>query len=60
MAETLDSWLRFLRIEDCPCSYEWQALGRLYGISMGSGWVRITTDPTCRHHGENAIEDRRA
>jgi len=36
---------------DCPCEYEWKSLGVLYGISMGKGWVRISTDPTCLHHG---------
>lgn len=37
---------------DCGCRYEWKSLGILYGISMGTGWVRVTTEPTCTEHGE--------
>jgi hypothetical protein len=35
----------------CTCDYAWRScLGRLYGISMGAGWVRLTTTPGCPHH----------
>jgi hypothetical protein len=34
----------------CTCEYAWKAYGRLYGISMGDGWVRMTTEPGCPHH----------
>lgn len=35
----------------CTCSYEWKPLGRLYGIGMGVGWVRLDTDTDCPRHG---------
>lgn len=38
------------RYPGCTCPHEWQSLGRLYGISMGSSWVRLDTDPDCPHH----------
>jgi hypothetical protein len=37
---------------DCSCPFEWKGLGILYGISMGKGWVRMSDDPKCPHHGE--------
>ncbi len=43
-------WLAFLRQEDCACDFRWAGLGRLYGVSMGNGWVRTSTDPSCPHH----------
>jgi hypothetical protein len=49
--ESLVRWLAFLKTSDCPCPSEWRSLGRLYGISMGKGWVRMSADPACRHHG---------
>jgi hypothetical protein len=51
---SLAAWLRLLKIEDCPCAYEWKSLGRLHGVSMGMGWVRVSTVPECRHHGAEA------
>ncbi len=42
----------WLKTEDCPCPRKWKSYGRLYGISMGMGWVRMDTDPDCRHHGD--------
>lgn len=35
---------------DCKCDYAWRGLGRLHGINMGNGWVRITTHPDCPTH----------
>jgi hypothetical protein len=34
----------------CTCDYAWKALGTLYGVSFGNGWVRMTTGPDCPHH----------
>jgi hypothetical protein len=45
-------WLRWLGTEDCRCEHAWLSLGVLYGVSFGKGWVRISTDPDCRHHGQ--------
>jgi len=46
--------LEWLHTPDCSCPYEWKGLGILYGVSMGKGWVRMSTDPNCRHHGVDA------
>lgn len=50
--EGLARWLAFLGTSDCPCPSAWKSLGILYGVSMGKGWVRMETDPACRHHGK--------
>ena len=51
---SLRDWLRFLGTEDCPCEYGWrECIGILYGQNQGPGWVRITTDPDCPHHGKD-------
>ncbi len=50
--ESLARWMRFLQTEDCPCPYAWKGIGILYGVSMGKGWIRMDTDPACRHHGD--------
>jgi hypothetical protein len=42
----------------CTCEYEFKGLGRLYGISMGKGWVRLTTEPDCPHHGAARLAGR--
>lgn len=42
----------------CGCPYEWKPFGRLYGVSMGNGWVRTGTSPDCIEHRE-AGEARR-
>ena len=39
---------------DCTCPHEYKGLGILYGVSMGKGWVRMTDDPNCPHHGRRA------
>lgn len=49
--ESLRRWNEFLGTPDCPCPSEHRGLGRLYGVSMGKGWVRMDTDPECPHHG---------
>lgn len=48
----LVAWLHWLKLSACRCLYGWGPLGRLYGVSMGHGWVRLNTAPTCPHHGE--------
>lgn len=52
-----EAWDAFLDITGCTCPTEWKGLGRLYGVSMGKGWVRMSTDPNCPHHVE--AENRR-
>jgi len=52
--DDLPAWLGFLHVPDCRCSWEWKALGTLHLVSMGKGWVRMTTNPECPHHGEAA------
>lgn len=47
---SLTDHLAFLALTDCRCEWGWRALGRLYGVSFGKGWVRMTTDPQCKHH----------
>jgi hypothetical protein len=52
--------LAWLGTPDCTCPDEYRkSLGKLYGIGMGPGWVRLDTDPACPHHGtEAARRDR--
>jgi hypothetical protein len=38
---------------NCTCPYEYKGLGRLYGVSMGKGWVRMTDEPNCPDHGKD-------
>lgn len=40
------------REDECTCPKATRPLGRLYGISMGEGLVRLRTDPACPVHGE--------
>lgn len=49
-AQSLASWLNWLEIGSCTCPFAWQQLGRLYGISMGPGWVRLKDTPGCPVH----------
>jgi hypothetical protein len=42
----------------CTCEYEFKSLGRLYGIGMGKGWVRLTTGPDCPHHAPARLAGR--
>lgn len=54
MPPSLAANFRWLHTEGCTCSHMHGSYGRLYGISMGNGWIRTTTDPACPHHGEAA------
>lgn len=58
MSDDLNRWLLWLYGDKpCICRHERKGLGRLYGVSMGDGWVRVDTVRTCPHHG---IEAERA
>ncbi|HEY6110039.1 MAG TPA: hypothetical protein VIV56_14165 [Gemmatimonadales bacterium] len=48
--EALKEKLAWLRTPDCTCEHRWGNYGKLYGISMGEGWNRVSTDPRCPHH----------
>jgi len=48
---TLDRHLAEVHLKDCTCPHEWKGLGILYGISLGSGWVRLDDTTDCPHHG---------
>ncbi len=46
--ESLRRWILYVYKDDlCPCDYAWKSLGRGYG----HGWVRLTTEAACPHHG---------
>jgi hypothetical protein len=50
--EGLRRWILYVDKDDkCTCEYAYKSLGLLYGVSMGAGWVRLTTEPGCPHHG---------
>ncbi len=51
--DRLAKFLAWLGTPDCRCDSEWRSLGVLHGVSMGRGWVRMTTDPQCPHHGQS-------
>jgi len=53
-AASLTSWLTFLGIADCTCTWQFKGTGRLYGVDLGKGWVRMTTGPDCPVHGKAA------
>ncbi len=53
--ESLQRELAWLGTLDCTCDHEYKGLGILYGVSMGKGWVRTSTDPACRHHATAEI-----
>ena len=36
----------------CTCPWAIRNLGTLYGVSMGKGWVRLSTEKSCALHGE--------
>lgn len=56
MASSLEDHLKWLNTEDCKCEYQWKSLGRLYGVSFGKGWVRMTTNQDCQYHGKGVKE----
>lgn len=39
---------------NCLCEHAERPLGKLHGINMGRGRVRITTHPDCPYHGTKA------
>jgi hypothetical protein len=39
------------RIAECTCPHGVRPLGKLHGIQMGQGIVRLDTDPACQEHG---------
>lgn len=43
----------------CLCEHAFKGLGRVYGMDMGKGWVRMTTNPNCVHHGTKAEKERK-
>jgi hypothetical protein len=46
--ESLRRWVVYVYKDDrCPCEYAYKSLGQGYG----KGWVRLTTEPDCPHHG---------
>ena len=42
----------------CTCEYGVRPLGRLHGINMGKGLVRLTDAPDCPHHARPARRGR--
>jgi hypothetical protein len=48
----LANLLAWLGISTCLCAWHYVGMGRVHGVSMGKGWVRIDTVPTCPHHGD--------
>lgn len=53
------SWLAWVGIQTCTCDFRYANLGRLDRFDMGKGWVRISTNPTCEHHGIKAEKERK-
>jgi hypothetical protein len=55
----LAAWLTYIDGDArCPCAHRWKlCTGILYGISMGPGWVRVTTEPGCPHHGSGRLAE---
>lgn len=51
---TLEHHLADVRAEGCTCPHAWKALGILYGISMGKGWVRLDDARDCPVHGRGS------
>lgn len=47
---TLERHLTGLHAENCTCPHEWRALGILYGVSFGHGWVRLDDAEDCPVH----------
>jgi hypothetical protein len=42
--------VEWYKLHGCTCTYAWKSYGRLYGISMGKGWVRMNDDDVCPLH----------
>lgn len=47
-------------IHECPCPFKWKGLGVLDRVSMGQGWVRMSTVASCPEHGTEALKAWRA
>jgi hypothetical protein len=43
----------------CTCPWKWANYGTVYGISMGEGWVRASTDAECPQHKHGGLQDQR-
>jgi hypothetical protein len=54
MRPDLQKHLAWLETPSCRCPHAWLALGILYGVSFGHGWVRTDTNPECQYHGASA------
>jgi hypothetical protein len=49
--ESLQEWLAWLHPGvKCKCTYDYKSLGLLHGVSMGKGWLRMSTHPQCPVH----------
>ncbi len=48
--DSLEKHLAWLETPDCTCEHAVQGLGRLYGVSMGEGWVRLNEAEDCPYH----------
>lgn len=49
--ESLRRWAVYVNGDDlCTCEHAYKSLGQGYG----KGWVRLTTEPECPHHGAAA------
>jgi hypothetical protein len=53
----LMGWIDWLARSDplilqCVCPHAYRGGGVLYGVSEGPHWVRVSTDPACRDHGD--------
>lgn len=51
VAEDMARHMVYAHCTGCICRLEWKSLGRLDRVHMGKGWVRMTTEPECPHHG---------
>lgn len=58
MKTLLHKWQEFLGVVGCTCPWRWGSPGRLYGVSMMEGWLRVKTDPSCEHHAEGSVNER--
>lgn len=48
------AWLYPNPNKPCRCEHAYKGMGKLHGMNMGKGWVRLTTHPDCYHHGTKA------
>lgn len=57
--EPLEEWMAHLGTPGCTCPHAWKSLGRLDGLSMGNGWVRLLDVKTCPEHGDGTAHARK-